>query len=371
MRPILVLATAFAIAACGAGSAPPDTGTGGPVDNTSGTVGSGASRIDSPWPVKTRLHIDLWLHGWAMIQSDTNKVPYFRRGYAQAQRTARSQARVSSGLDANRDRLQARLALNPDLVNSQFLPLYFESWDQMSQAIQIFLNAGGDPNRATTAMEQQAILMFAQSFPTGGDRDWLRMFSQALTEENNNWYRQYWTQQQRERAPVIERIDSLWNKQWRPKLQGYLNNTQQASGDMILSLPLNGEGRSVSGGKERSVATIGFPERQSDAIEAIYVFVHEVASAVANQAVSDNTTPAEKRGGAYERLSSAGLVRGGELVLAKVAPELLDGYARYYLRAANVTPSGDVRAQLAREFSLPPQILSAIQRQVDIVVGGI
>ena len=33
------------------------------------------------WPIKTREHVDLWLHGFAMLSVDTTKVPYFRRGY--------------------------------------------------------------------------------------------------------------------------------------------------------------------------------------------------------------------------------------------------------------------------------------------------
>jgi hypothetical protein len=58
-------------------------------------------------------------------------------------------------------------------------------------------------------------------------------------------------------------------------------------------------------------------------------------------------------------------------LLAKIAPDLVDGYARYYLRSAGRTPTGDPRAALATEFQLPETIMGAITRQIDIVLGGI
>lgn len=371
MRSMLSFVLAAALVACAGAPATTDAG-GAPAPET-GTVtpGSGASRIDSPWPVKTRMHVDLWLHGFAMLQRDTTKVPFFRRGYVESQRTAKSRANITTSLDANGERLRARMALNRDLVHAQFLALYFGSWDEMLQGIRLFVDSEGDPRRAGTPQAQQVILLLGGYFQTAQDRDWLRLLTESLQDEANRWYRSWWSQQQRERAPIVERVDSLWNKQYRPRLQGYLNNTQQSAGDFYLSIPLDGEGRSLNVGKARSVVTVGFPERQSDAIEAVYVFVHEAASAIASQAINDNTTPAEKRTGEFDRLSSSGLVRGGEMILAKMAPDLVDGYARYYLRAAGVSASGDARAALTREFPLPEAIRSAIQRQVDIVLGGI
>jgi hypothetical protein len=33
----------------------------------------------TPWPVKTRYVVDLWLHGLAMLSTDTSRTPPFRR----------------------------------------------------------------------------------------------------------------------------------------------------------------------------------------------------------------------------------------------------------------------------------------------------
>src|SRR3712207_9384463 len=63
----------------------------------------------------------------------------------------------------------------------------------------------------------------------------------------------------------------------------------------LLSLPLDGEGRTVTGGKQTNTISTAFPEPRDSVVEAIYVFAHEAISPVAGVAVSDNTTPTEKR----------------------------------------------------------------------------
>jgi hypothetical protein len=58
-------------------------------------------------------------------------------------------------------------------------------------------------------------------------------------------------------------------------------------------------------------------------------------------------------------------------MLQRAAPELADGYARYYLRSARLPVTGDPMAALAAAFPLPDAIRDAIQRQIDVVLGGI
>src|SRR5688572_282233 len=61
------------------------------------------------WPVITRIHVDLWLHGYAMLLRDTATVPVFRRGYRDAAQAAKTSSSVTTLLDDNRTRLQQRL----------------------------------------------------------------------------------------------------------------------------------------------------------------------------------------------------------------------------------------------------------------------
>lgn len=362
----LLAAAAGLVSACGgAGQGTPATPA--PSSGTSTTP----AVSDAPWPIKTREHLDLWLHGFAMLQADTTKVPYFRRGYRDRMIVERNRRNITTLLDQNRAALSARFAVNRNLIGAQFVALYFGSWDEMSRAIDLFLQARGDPGRATQQGQQAVIAFLAGSFPSQQDRDWLALFQQSLTDESTKFYHQYWTSEQLARRPVLVAVDSVWQQVYRPKLQTFLSRTQQQTGDLDLSLPLQGEGRTVTAGKRDNAIAIAFPDRREAAVEAVYVAVHEFIGAIANTAIADNVTPAERREGAVDRISSNALVRGGALLLQKTAPELVDGYARYYLRAAGVSATGDAQAALVREFPIPELIRDAINRQIDAVLGGI
>lgn len=365
-----LLCSAF-IAACasGGGANPGDApAPGAPAPG--GPAGSAAAA--TVWPVKTREHVDLWLHSYALVQDDTAQVPYFRRGYRDRLTVVKNQASVVTALDRARDSLRLRVAQNPALIGGQFLALSFATWDDMRRAIQLFVEAEGSVQRARTEQEAFVLQLLGRYFPSRADRDWVRRFAAGVEDERAKFYHDYWVRQQRERAAALAAADSAWQRQYRPRLQRYLNNTQQQNGELILSLPLDGEGRTVSGSSRQNVIVAAFPERAADAVELVYVVAHEAVATLASGAVSDNTTPTQKREGAADRLASPAAVRGGLLLLERAAPELADGYARYYLRSANrAAPAANPRAALEAAFPLPREIRDAIARQLDVVLGGI
>lgn len=353
------------VAACG-GSATPETAP-APA-NPSGVT----TNTTAPWPVKTREHLDLWLHGFAMLQQDTTRVPFFRRGYRDAMVVEKNRRGVTTLLDQNRDKLVPRFAVNRNLIGAQFVALYFGSWEELQSGISLFLEAQGDVGRARDPQQQAVIAFFAASFNSQADRDWLELFARSLADERTRFYHDYWINEQRSRGAVLAAVDSIWQKTYRPKLQTYLSRTQQATGDLILSLPLDGEGRTISGGKRENIIALTFPDTPAQAIDAIYVFTHEAIGALASTVIADNITPAERREGIADRMASAAAVRGGAMLLQRAAPELADGYARYYLRAAGVSStSGDPQAALATAFPLDARIRDAIASQIASVYAGI
>jgi hypothetical protein len=345
-------------------------GAGGTVTND-GTVPGQNVGADVVWPVKTREHVDLWLHGYAVLQEDTTFVPFFERGYSTNLIVLKNRANVVTQLDANRDRLRARLAVNSQLINAQFVPFSFGSWTELSQAVDLFIRANGDPRAASSQEQANAIAFLAAYFQTGADRDWLRLFVQSLNDESTKFYHGYWVQQQRERSNVLELVDTLWQRTYRPRIQRFLNNTQQARGEILLSLPLDGEGRSQSSGKQANVITVTFPDRPNDAVEAIYVIAHEAVGGIASVAVSDNITPEQRRSGLAERYQSSAAVRGGALLIERTSPEILDGYMRYYLRSVNRQVGSNLRTTFISTFGVPDTIRDALVRQLDVVLGGI
>ncbi|HWL39892.1 MAG TPA: hypothetical protein VNO75_06605 [Gemmatimonadaceae bacterium] len=354
-------------------------GTGGAGDPSVGgagsTTGSAAdqnvSASGAVWPIKTREHVDLWLHGFAMLQEDTTFVPFFRRGYSTNMIVLKNRANVVSQLDANRDRLRARFGVNAQLINAQFLPLSFSSWAEIVQVVDFFVRADGNPRAASSQAQANAIAFLAAYFPSAADRDWLRLFVTSLGDERAKFYQSYWAQQQREKRNVLDDVDVLWQGTYRPRIQRFLNNTQQAAGDILLSLPLNGEGRSQSSGKQTNILTVTFPDRPADAMEAIYVIAHEAVGTLANVAVIDNITPEQRRTGLGDRYTSSAAVRAGAILLQRTSPEAVDGYMRYYLRSVNRPVGANLTTTFANTFSLPDTIRDALNRQLDVVLGGI
>lgn len=376
-RPAAFLAALLALAACassggreGAGGTPAPAG-GATTGATAGAPAPTPSQ-NQPWPVKTRQHLDTWLHGFAMIQDDTAKVPFFRPGYREQMIVLRNRQGVTTLLDGNRERLRTGLAARPQLINAQFFPFRVRSWEETRQFIEYFLKAEGDPRRAGNQDVAQMIAIVAQYFPAQADRAWLQLFMQSLEDERTKFYQQHWIDTQRQRAGVLAATDSVWQLRVRPRLQGFLRNNQLNNGELLLSLPLAGEGRTQLNNRGANVVAVSFPETREAAAEAVYTFVHEAALPLAATAVGDNVTPSDRRSGVADRYLSSAVVYGGYLILQKQVPELAEGYARFYLRVAGrPAPASGAGAALEREFALPQNIRDGMRRQIDIALGGI
>lgn len=324
------------------------------------------------WPVKTRPHVDLWLHGFALLLEDTAQVPLFDRGYGERIIVAKNARNLYTGFDSASRQLRTTLRVRPGLAGAQFLALYFGSWDELQQAMGYFLKAEGDPARATNREVQGIVAFLAQQFPRAEDRDWARRFVAALESERSTFFHDWWLAESRRRAAGLAASDSLWQTVWRPRLQPFLNATQQQNGDLIPSMVLGGEGRAVPAGKQASPYAVLWPQSADSAEELLFTFAHEAAGTVVQVAVNDHLTPAQQRAGAGARLSTIGLVHGGALLVSRIDPALGERYARFYLMQAGrpVPPSGALAA-LAEAFPMPEEMLASMRRQIDLAFGGI
>jgi hypothetical protein len=361
----LVIGTSCATAATAASEAATPT----PIPAR--TAPSPATRAPA-WRVTTMEHVDLWLHGFALLTSDTGHVPFFARGYKQRVVAAKRQKNLFTQLDANQQDLSARFASNPSLTNAQFLAMYFGSFQEIVTATDFFIRSNGNPRAASDPAIQQQIALLAANFPSPADRNWLRLFVQSLQDENTRFFHAYWTGEQQARGAAYAAVQEAWLSRYYPKLSRFLNNTQQASGQLVLSLPLGGEGRTVNDGKQSNIIAVEFPPTVDAAPEALFGFVHEAIAKLVSESIADNTTAAEQRSGATVGYAGNGAVRGGALLLQRIAPELLPAYMRYYLATLGQTASsGDPAAAFIAAFPLPKVILDAVSKQIDVVLGGI
>ena len=328
-------------------------------------------RLVSGWRIATREHVDLWLHGFAMLQADSSLVPYFRLDYRDAFSVARRQSGATSLFDANRERLRQRTTDNPALTSAQFVGLYFASWEDLQQGVERFLRDNGNIDAARTTEMRRMYATLATYFPSSADRDWLRIFVQSLEDERTRFFTTYWRQQQQARAPVQATIESQWNGGTGMAIGRFLTASNQRRGTIVLSTALGGEGRTLNVGRGDNIMAVTFPLSGEDPREAFFVAAHEAVGTVSNQVVRDNSSAADERSGESARWSSLAAVRGGALMLERVAPELADGYRRYYLRLARQPVNGDIVQRFASTFAIPDPIRVALERQIALILGGI
>ena len=324
------------------------------------------------WRVTTLEHVDLWLfRSFAMLTSDTGHVPFFARGYKQKIIDAKRAKSIVTQLDANRQTLSARFVTNPGLANAQFLAMYFPSMQEIANATDLFIRSGGNPRAARDPEMAQEIAILAANFPQPADRTWLKTFVTSLQDEDKRFYHDYWAKEQTARGAAFAAVNEAWATYY-PKLSRFLNNTQQAGGQLLLSLPLGGEGRTVNDGKQSNIIAVLYPTTVEQAPDALFVFAHEAVASLVNEAITDNTTPAQQRSGAAIEFAGNGAVRGGAVLLKHVAPDLLPDYMRFYLRTlGRPVPSGDPTAAFTAAFPIPDAILAAATQQIELVLGGI
>lgn len=335
----------------------------------SGRPGSAPVPVTRQWPVTIEEHIDLWLHGYALLTRDVSQVPVFRRGYRDTLDAVRAEQHVLTGLDANHAQLATLMARNPEIANGQFLPLYFDSWDTLTTAIDAFVRAGGVPPREPAARQQYALLN--SFFPTAQSREWLRLFTQAEASESSQFYHAYWMAQETSRRGVVTAVDSLFDAV-RPRLRRFLTSTRQTGGKLVLSLVLGGEGRTLNASPDHNVVVVTMPRSPADAAQAIYGFAHEIVQSIATSAVNDNMSPAEQRSGAAAALQPIAAVRAGAMLLQQTVPELAEGYMRFYLAQAGVAaPAGNPEAKFIETFDVPSAVTAALMRQIATALGRI
>jgi hypothetical protein len=361
MKKVLSVAAALVAIACSGGGYPEPSTT--PSVSPNAPVG---------WPVQTAEYVDLWLHGYAMIMNDTAKVPLFDRGYRDRMMERRRSLNVTTALDANMQTLRDGLSKSQGVEAGQFAVFSFASLDELVRVSRQFIQGEGSPQTVNDPTTRALFVTLRNYFRTVADREWLRLFVDAIQDENTKFYQSYWTSQQTDRAAQRTAITNAWNNTYKAKFTRYLRNERLSDGTFILSLPIGGEGRAMIDPAQGNGIAVPFPETGADAMSAIYVFAHEVVGNAAGRAIEDNLTPAQAREGGTAKLTPMAAVRGGAILLQRIAPELLQGYQRFYLRQSGATvPSGDPNAAFIAAFELPQAVADGLARQIDLVLAGI
>ena len=336
-----------ALAACG-GGAP------GPSDPT--------PALANEWRFTAEHHVALWYHGLALTDAGPAgvAVPYYRSGYATDVDAARRRISGSTPLATS---LGSRLESSGAIDGMQFLPLYFDSWQQMRQAVDVWQQAGGDPARAGDAQTQAIIAFLSQRFSTAAQRSALIDFMNALEQERTSFFDTWWNQTQP--TALAQEAQALW-RSYQPRLTSFLRYSDAEGGHATLVPALRGEGRAESG---RGVAIVAVGGRAGEDAQVIVGrVIHELAYSLAAEAVRDAVAPARIREIGEDVLVARAAVRAGAMIIERTVPELLPAYREDYIRAAG----GDsARRTLVQQFDLPNELVPALESAVQLATSGI
>ncbi len=336
--------------------------------------GTAVVRPNGPWPIKTREHVDLWLHGYGLVTADTSQVPLFRRGYRDSMIVVRNVAQVSSRLDTSLTTLQQVLTATPALVNGQFYALHFTNFGTLRVSLQQLTQSKGDVRVIRDRDQQQLVALAANYFGTPPMREFAEQLSVGLESESQRFFHANWLETQRSRAPVLARADSLWRTAWFPKLAGFLRGSGQRNGEILVSAVVEGEGRTITTNPAAGPSmVVTLPPSLDRTAEVLYGIVHESVGTFAAAAVTENITPRQKSAGMADRLQTAAALRAGALLLQRTLPGEVEGYARFYLRVMGrpLPAAGTALAALEAALPLPQDMLETMNKQLDLFLGGL
>lgn len=338
-----------------------------------GCGGAGAPASDAPaplavdeWRFGVEPHIALWYHGLALARvgvDDAAPVPIYRSGYAEEADAARRRlGGGSSPFARDPAALGARLAAAGAADGMQFLPLYFDSWTRLQQSVDVWRQASGDPNRVSG--EAAAVVAFLSTrFPNASQRAAVVEWVGALESERTAFFDAWWREAQP--STLAAEADALWRR-LQPDLTAFLRYTDASSGRITLTPSLRGEGR-LEMGRGIAVAAVG-GRAGDDASHVVGRIIHELSYSLAAEAVRDAVAPARIREIGEDVLVARAAVRGGAMVLERVAPDLVAAYTADYLRAAGADPA---RSTLIRQFPLPDELVEPLESSVRLATAGI
>ena len=323
------------------------------------------------WPIKTVEPVDLWLHAFALLIDDTSTPPRFRRGYRDSLTVVKNRANVLTTLDTTRALLAKRLMATPSYLQAQILAFEFDSWFALRTAAERFVLADGDDRKVSDRAPVEHFAQFARFFPTAADREWLGIFVIGVQDEQVRFFSAEHSRLVRARNATITAVDSLWQRTYRTRFDRFLTSTGQVNGDVLLSIPLGGEGRVGVGRERQRMIAVPFPARVEDARQVILVLAHELTAVVVSRVLLGSGAASIQRSVAVALAISTAQVRAGAMLLERVAPELVEAYMQFYLTQSGVAvlpPALD--ATFVRIFDIPVAARDGMREQIDSAVGA-
>lgn len=326
------------------------------------------------WRFATREHVALWYHGLSLVLPAEEGMPLPIYDPEEQQRALAAARRASAGptpLEAIADRLRTEFAGSSSYQQLQFVPLYFDDAASLFNAIRLWDQAAGDPQRAGSQQGAEAVALLGAMFETARQRRAVVEFAGALEQEGRTYYAAYWSTRAEQLRPLATAARTQWAT-LQDSLLPLFRYLGVTSGEALLTPALGPEGRTVTTRTFSRIA-VGTPPVGSTpnaaAAEVTFSMLHELMYGLVGEAISEHVAPARVREFGEQVLQTRAAVRAGAMVLERRAPNRVAEYRAYYLRMAGRTGTGDTAFRNA--YALPLELVSGLGEFIDSALAGI
>jgi hypothetical protein len=193
---------------------------------------------DQPgWIIQTGEHVDLWYHGMAVISADQpGPLGMYSADYARRIREIKQERGLyPTKLDSIASDL--RDAIRDDDVQVHFVPLYFENTGALSMLDALRAIARRRPGDTELVRPEARVGVFRlnPAFMEGRSRRFLEEFVDALENEWEVFYSEYWEELTAQEEGRYDAMQSIWDSLFVPALGSYLERKRLSSGSVFPS----------------------------------------------------------------------------------------------------------------------------------------
>ena len=318
------------------------------------------------WEVLAATQVDLWYHGLAIIEFDDQEdFPLYNPEYVSRVWEAKQELGIyPTRLDSLADELRKEFSRDPAFQQFHFLPLYFPkaTREQMMQSLKAIAKKRIKQEGVLNDETRRGIQIVSGTFQKGGQRKLLAKFVDALENEWDVFYRDYWQQNFASDSGYYARIQQRWTDEVAPAIEPFLTKQRLQGGRIFISPAVGPEGRLFQGNvfrRTESAVAVWWPQ-WDDLDASLFAAVREMCFAV----VDDAIVTAGIR--ASEKASSNAAVRCGAMLLAQEDPEGFVEYRKSFLRAVGVEAEGPQLASAFEDaYEVDENLLEALRRHVE------
>jgi hypothetical protein len=304
------------------------------------------SAVESNWQIVSSPSLDLWYHGLATVGFEQAQgMPLYNAQYVNHIQAIKDEQGIRTKLD--KDALDLLSEFHEDDVFQivHFMPLYFPAAtpERMLRALAAVADRDVSDTGIVGMDTRSGIRFAAATFRSGDQRKLLGRFIEALEEEWETFFKDYWETQIRNPG-LQQEMQRRWNRDLAPAVDEFLVEQRMKTGRIFVSPALGPEGRLVKGnafqGIENAVAV--WSPYANDTTTSLFSAVREMCFAAVN--------------------GGSAAVQCGAMVLQQTSPELARGYQRVYVNAVGGDTSS---AGLSESFAESFVVAGAVQERLE------